>query len=269
MAVVTDFRGFLPPAGETRDTAERAGFRFGDKGTHTSRTMMLTELGTLLASTPTDARREDYSRAVVTENILGKQTGATQKLTNQRLGELYGLDPNIPIFRVFRHLWALDEDARPLLALLTALARDPLLAGTAKAILSLEAGEEFPRFRVCDALRESVGERLNDSILDKVVRNAASSWTQAGHLEGHTFKLRRLVTPTPAALAFALYLAHRTGFRSRDLFTSGWVAALDMDARPARDMAAEAKRIGLLHLREQSGVLELGFERLDPWTGGV
>ena len=60
-----------------------------------------------------------------------------------------------------------------------------------------------------------------------------------------------------------------TGFRSQDLFTSGWVAALDMDARPARDMAAEAKRFGLLHLRELSGVLELGFECLDPWMGGV
>ena len=269
MAVVADFRGFLPQAGQTRETAEHAGFRFGDKGTHTSRTMMLAEVGSLLASVPADASREDYTRAVVTENVLEKHTGATQKLTNQRLGELYGLDPNIPIFRVFRHLWARDKEGRHLLALLTALARDPLLAGTAETILLLEAGEEFPRFRMRDELRERVGERLNDSILDKVVRNAASSWTQAGHLEGRTFKLRRLVTPTPAALAFALYLAHCTGFRWRDLFTSGWVAALDMDARPARDMADEAKRIGLLHMRERSGVLEIGFERLDPWTRGV
>ncbi len=268
MAVVTGFAGFLPQTGQTGKVAEQAGFRFGDKGTHTSRTMMLAELDALLASTPAEAKRADYTRAIVDENLLGKTTGATRKLTNQRLGELYGLDPNIPIFRVLRRLWSLDSEGRPLLALLAALARDPLLAGTAQAIVPLGAGEEFSRLRMRDALRESVRDRLNDSILDKVVRNAASSWTQAGHLEGRTFKVRRLVTPSPGALAFALYLAHRVGFRGTALFTSGWVQVLDLDFRRARDLANDAKRLGLLDIRELSNVLEIGFEPLDPWSEG-
>ena len=35
-----------------------------------------------------------------------------------------------------------------------------------------------------DAVGKAIGERLNESTLDKVVRNTASSWSQSGHLEG-------------------------------------------------------------------------------------
>ena len=46
-----------------------------------------------------------------------------------------------------------------------------------------------------------VGSRLNDAILDKVARNAGSSWSQSGHLQGRVRKIRLRVDPTvgPAA----------------------------------------------------------------------
>ena len=81
--------------------ARAAGFRFGDKGTQTSRTMMLAELTELLEALPTTANREDYASAIIADNILGKQTTATRRLTNQRLGELYGLSLTVPLFRVY------------------------------------------------------------------------------------------------------------------------------------------------------------------------
>lgn len=68
------------------ESGVRAGLRFGDRGTHTSRTMMLAELTELLAVTPVGARREDYAAAIVDDNALGKQTAATRRLTDQRLG---------------------------------------------------------------------------------------------------------------------------------------------------------------------------------------
>ena len=68
--------------------------------------------------------------------------------------------------------------------LLAALARDPLLMASAPAILTLAPGTEMFRQAMRDALRSAVGDRLNDATLDKVIRNAASSWTQSGHLRG-------------------------------------------------------------------------------------
>ncbi len=254
---------FLPLA-RHRGEAEKVGFRFGDKGTHTSRTMMLTELSALLAVTTPNAAREDYAQAIIDGNCLGKTTISTRRLTNQRLGELYGLDPKYPIFRILRRLWAVDEPGRPLLALLVAMARDPLLAATAPSIISLLVGMELHREPVKTALRSVVGERLNEDVINKVVRNVASTWAQSGHLEGRTFKKRRAVRATPATVALALYLSHTVGFRGEGLLTSGWIMTLDCTPSLATELSLHAKRLGLIDLRMGAGVFELGFQRLDP-----
>lgn len=225
--------------------------------------MMLAELTVVLAAVPGEATRGDYAEAIISGNCLAKTTSATRRLTNQRLGELYALDPSCAVFRVLRRVWSRDEPGRPLLALLAALARDPLLRVTAQPVVLLPTGGELPRSSIKAALRDVVGERFNDAVLDKVVRNAASSWAQAGHLQGRTFKARRRVQATPGAVAFALYLGHLAGFRSEELLTSGWSATLDCSPTSARSLALEAKRLGLIDLRGVGGVFEVGFERLD------
>ncbi|HYT94205.1 MAG TPA: hypothetical protein VEL76_36145, partial [Gemmataceae bacterium] len=45
--------------------AAQVGFRFGAKGTHTSRTMMFEELRQLINATAPDARRADYAAAII------------------------------------------------------------------------------------------------------------------------------------------------------------------------------------------------------------
>lgn len=77
-----------------------AGFRWGQKGTHTSRTIMLDELQAVLANCRPDAARDDYLLAIHDDNCLGKRTVATRKLSSQRLSELYALDPEVPLFDV-------------------------------------------------------------------------------------------------------------------------------------------------------------------------
>ena len=106
---------------------ERAGFRFGARGTHSARTIMLRDLTELFEVVPPDAAREDYAAAIVEENALGKPTWVTRNVSRKYLTNLYGLDPGLPLFRVLRRLWDVDPAGRPLLALLCALARDSLL----------------------------------------------------------------------------------------------------------------------------------------------
>src|SRR4051794_31712265 len=99
---------FLPTITTTPGAVAAAGFRFGAKGTHTSRTIMFDDLQQLLAAAPAEAKRQDYAQSIIEGNGLSKPTAATRRLTNQRLGELYGLDPAIPTFRVLRRLWDLQ-----------------------------------------------------------------------------------------------------------------------------------------------------------------
>jgi hypothetical protein len=259
---LTHFR--LYPANEPRTKAEEIGLRFGDKGTHTSRTMMLAELEAVLEMTEEKAERGDYTSAIIDANCLSKATAATRRLSSQRLSELYGLEPGLPLFRVLRRLWNIDQPNRPRLALLAAIARDPLLAASASSIISLAPGAEFQREPLKAALRSAVGYRLNDSTLEKVRRNAASSWTQSEHLEGRTFKKRRLVQASPSTAAFALYLAHAAGFRGAEIFSSTWFRLLDCDPSQARRLALEAKRLGLINLRMAGDVVELDVTLLDP-----
>ena len=252
------------PDGTDCGVAEQCGHRFGNKGTHTSRTIMLAELSALFDVCDASALRKDLVHAIVEENCLSKATAATRQLSAQRLTELYGLNPDIPLFRVLRFLWQIDEGGRPQLAILAALARDPLLAMTASAILPLAAGAEFQRLPMRAALLQAVGDRLNDAILDKVCRNAASSWTQAGHLEGRTLKKRQLVSLTPVTLSYAMFLAFGAGYRSGTVFTSPWVRVLDASPDKARSLAIEAKRLGLIDLSISGDVIALDVNRIDP-----
>ena len=61
------------------------------------------------------------------------------------------------------------------------------------AVNDLFPNAELSREAVRDALAGAVGGRLNEATVGKVVRNAASSWAQSGHLAGRTFKRRTRV----------------------------------------------------------------------------
>ena len=225
---------------------------------------MLAELGDLLAAVPPDAARADYRAAIVGENVLGKATAATRRWTSQRLSELYALDPRVPIFRVLRRLWPVDAAGRPLLAMLCALARDPLLRATAHAVLGLPAGAELVRSSFLDEMRRAVGARLNEAVLDKAARNAASSWAQSGHLRGRMRKLRTRVEPTPGGLAMALWLGAVEGLAGPALLDCRWTRVLDRAGDDLLPTAFEAKRLGLIHARAGGGVVEIDVRRLDP-----
>ena len=225
------------PATRGRATAIQAGFRFGHVGTHTSRTMMLEELTATLSAVPACRKMADYAAAIIEDNCLSKQTVANRRHSLQHLRELYALDPSVPLFRILNRLWILDVKGRSLLALLASLARDPLLMATATAIIGLPDGAEFQRTAVRATIDKLVGERFNDATLDKAIRNTASSWAQAGHLRGRTFKVRRLVKATPATVAFALYLANAAGFHGQEILTSAWLKVLDCAMSSAMELA--------------------------------
>lgn len=252
------------PQGRALTNARGAGIRFGPVGTHSSRTMMLEELTAVFSATPPNSKPEAYAAAVVEDNCLAKQTAATRKHSLQHLRELYGLDPSIPIFRVLTRLWQVESAGRPLLALLASLARDPLLRATADLIIGMPEGAELQRTAMREALAKAVHNRLNESTLNKVARNAASTWSQSGHLEGRTFKFRRSVRPTPSSLSFALYLAQAAGFSTEESFSSGWVRVLDCTSSTALELATAAKRLGLIDLRTAGDVIDLNLSRLDP-----
>ena len=259
MSPVSDLNFEPGIAGLSTKLVSLWGFRSGERGTHTSRTIMLDELSQLLDAVPGEASRRDYAQAVTEGNCLGKRTAATRKHSLQRLTELYGLDTRLLLFRVLKRLWGRHASSRPLLALLLALARDPLLRATARAVVATPFGHELGRQAMKDALSGIVEGRLNDATLDKVVRNASSSWTQSGHLRGRGRKIRQRVAATPAAVAYALVLGFALGRRGRLLFETPWAAVLDASPGELVEVAVDARRLGLVDLKQSGRMIDVSF----------
>lgn len=120
-----------PEAHEGSGELLALGFRVADTGPHTSKTLILQELETLLAAVPADPAAKAYRAAIVDENVLGKRTLSARKETASRLTALHGLDPTKPLFTVLRRPWDVDPTARPQLALLSQLACAQLCMGLA------------------------------------------------------------------------------------------------------------------------------------------
>jgi hypothetical protein len=236
------------------------GFRIGPRGTHSSRTIMLDELSLLVG---TNGPIGDLRKRILDDNVLGKSTSSGRALTLQRLKELYCFDSSVPIFKMFLTLVHRDPTALPQLALLTAIARDPLLRASARAVLGLAPGSQLLRDAMRDAIAKVAGNRMNEAVLDKVVRNAASSWTKTGHLVGRTIKRRAHVRANLTAFAFALWLAHKVGFGGAELFDNGWVSALDLDPNAARVLAERAHAAHLINFRRIGESFEFDFAPLE------
>jgi hypothetical protein len=221
---------------------------------------MLDELSLLVAS---GGLAGNIRKRIVEDNVLGKSSSSGRTLSLQRLRELYSFDPAAPIFGIFGRLVDRDPAALPQLALLMALARDPLLRASARPVLGLAPGSQLMRDAMRGAIASVVGNRMNEAVLDKVVRNAASSWTKTGHLAGRTIKRRTRVRANPTAFVFALWLAHKAGFGGAELFDNAWIAALDLDPGQARALAERAHVAGLITFRTIGDALEFDFARLE------
>lgn len=242
--------------------AEEFGLIAGPSGPHSSRTMTLEDVRQVFDALPADAEFSDYHRVVVDENLLGKSTDSNRKGTLRRLRELYSLDKSVPLFRVFRTLWDLDEPGQPLLAVLIAYARDPLLRSTATTVLETPDGMELMRQAVCNSIDDFTNGRMGASTIDKVARNTSSSWSQSGHLVGRVRKVRTQVDATPVTVTFALLLGYVAGLRGKKLLSSEFMRLLDVPEDVALARAIDARRLGLISLREAQNVFDVGFGAL-------
>ncbi len=205
----------------------------------------------------------DIKKSVLEDNVLRKSSSSGRSLSLQRLRELYSFDPSDMIFRIFAVLCRRDPASIPQLALLMAIARDPLLRASARPALGLAPGSQLLRDAMRHAISSVVGNRMNEAVLDKVVRNTASSWTKSGHLVGRTIKRRQHIKANHTAFAFALWLAQKAGIAGSDLFDNGWVRVLDLEPSAARKMAERAHAAGLIVFRPLGSRFELDTAPLE------
>jgi hypothetical protein len=203
-------------------------------------------------------------RLIVTENLLGRPTMSARRKAARLLSELYGLDDAVPLFVALRRLWALDEVARPALALQLAAARDAFLRGAMPFVSSLAPAEPFAPAKLVDFLGRRYAGRYSVASLRSAARNVASTWAQVGVLRGSVRKVRGSLAPRPASVAFALFLGWLEGARGTLLFETPWARLFDVDSATVREFAVEAGRQGMLRIAAIGEVVEVSF---NDWPG--
>ena len=220
---------------------------------------MVDDLKVLLVEVSPGAPRAEYADAVVERNILGKPTRKARELALRHLTTLYGLDPRVALFRALRRLWTVSEGGQSFLALLVALARDPLLRGTQAFILGKEPGTVVLRKDLEQELARANPERFSAASLKSFAQNVNGTWTSAGFLHGRNRKVRSVAVVTPAVLAMCLFFAHLEGLSGQRLFSSSWTKLLPGTLVEWEALASTAAHKGVLVFLNAAGVKEVRF----------
>ncbi len=196
------------------------------------------------------------------ENILGKGSAAAKQSVLRQISNLYDLGGFGPVAAGLVSLWPLDREARPLLALLCALARDPLLRDSAAPILAAPLGVHVGMTEIAATLTRLHPDRFSPAMLKSLAQNCASSWTQSGHVKGRRAKCRVRAQATPVAAAYAALLASLAGFGGPALIASPWMDVLDLSTNERLALLRRAEAQGLLRVRAAGDVVEVVLDPL-------
>lgn len=237
------------------------GFQIGGLGSHGSRTIMLSELRLLLSVCSPMASESEYRNAILEDNVLLKQTLSTRHESVRRLRELYGINPSFITFRALRDLWDHTIEAQPVLAMLAALSRDPVLRSTTPLILSVQRGTPVDSQMFSRVVKEEY-PNLGTTTQANFGRHIASSWAQSGHLKGRTNKIRGQAQAYASSCAYALFLGYLCGERGEGLFTTPWAQVLDTPTYTLHNLAKAASQYGWLEYRQSGSITDISFRYL-------
>jgi hypothetical protein len=238
--------------------AERFGLRLWGGGTHQAKTMMLREISTFLDSFAGSA---DSRSLIIDANVLNKRTASSRLVTFRHLSALYGIEKMPIITLALASLWQRDQQGRPLLALLCALARDPLLRDTLKPVLDTPVGIPVRWPALAAVFEQKHPGRFSPKMLKSLAQNCASTWTQSGHLWGAVRKQRIRAEATPYAASYAALIATVCGFGGPALLDSAWLKALDLEHDRALELLRRAEGHGLVRVRAVGDVIEVSVRQ--------
>jgi len=226
---------------------------------HTSRTMMFAELEKVM----------DYSIGndnfieSLRQNITGKKSSSGAEKTAGFLKTLYRFDIKYPPFKAFRYFWNNSEThIKPLLAFIYAINHDYLLAESIDVVNNTRPGNRVSIESFEDNLENYHPNKFSPNTRKSVAQNIASSWKQAGFIEGKVKNIRKQPDIHYVAACFAFMLAWMKGESGDFTWESHGVKALCLSETRLRELAIECSRKDMLQYHYAGGVTAFSFENL-------
>jgi hypothetical protein len=224
-------------------------------GAHTSKTMMLSELSIAIAE-GTAFDNGTFREMAMNDNVLGKRSDAAKVSTLDKLELLYGLKQRPGMLQAMLAIWQRSA-AKPMIAALAAVARDPLFRATARAMLEASVGEAINSHEFRAVLNTAMPDRFSDTTMAALSERCASSWAQGGYLSSGSKKRRQRAQPDRYAAAFAAFLAISAGFKGRAIIDSPWLDLLDVETESRLSLLRQAEADDLIRLRSAGHVFDI------------
>lgn len=197
------------------------------------------------------------------ENVINKKTSSGINKTTGFLKILYNFDLSSPAFVAFKYFWQLSRNVdRNLVAMVYAITRDFLLNESLEVPCKATIGEKVPIEQFEDNIERNHPERYTSNTRKSIAQNLASSWKQAGFIEGKVKNTRIQPAISYRVVAFAALLAYLQGDRGDFIVASRPIQTLCLSDSQLRELLIEASQNGLLQYQFAGSVTSLSFASL-------
>jgi hypothetical protein len=233
---------------------------------HTSRTIMFAELSEVMSF---EGKGSDYL-AIMEDNVFNKRTESNKKKTIRYLTQLYGFNRNDDPFKAFEEYWyKAKEESRPLLAFVYALSRDYLLQESVAFVKAVPYENKANIEGFDHNISRQHPDRFSPKTLRSVAQNIASSWKQAGFIEGKMKNIRKENTPDYLVVAFALLLAYLQGLRGDFMLEDICVKSLDVEKETLFNLIKTAADYDLLQYNHSGSTMVITFNNFSKAVENV
>jgi hypothetical protein len=197
------------------------------------------------------------------DNVTGKLSRSNQIKTNRYLKQLYGFNLSDPVFATFYWFWKnVPESELPLITLLYAICRDYLLAESIDAIKKVQTGSKVTIDDLMNSIEAQHQGHFSLTTLRSVAQNIASSWKQAGFIEG---KVRNIKTEPEIGyytVSFAVLLGYLENLRGEYLLQSKYIRTLNLERPKLLELISEAAKRDILSYQHSGNIITLNFNKL-------
>lgn len=226
---------------------------------HTSRTIMFAELEKVM----------DYSGdgdnflEALNHNVTGKKSSSGIGKTANYLKSLYKFDLNYSPFVALQYFWKIAEpNEKSLIAFVYAITQDDLLSESLEIVKQVKLGEKVRIELFEGVIEKHHPNQYSVNTRRSMAQNIASSWKQAGFIEGKVKNIRTLPMVTYRVACFAFLLAYLKGDRGDFIWNSLSTNALFLYESELRALAVECAKKDIMQYQYAGGVTVINFTNL-------
>lgn len=220
---------------------------------------MFAELGKVMSY----SLDEDIFLESLGRNVTGKQSNSGVEKTANYLKQLYGFDIHYPLFVAFKYFWKISEsNEKPLITFVYAINHDDLLAESIQVLQIVKPGEKATINLFEEVIEKHHPNQYSVNTRRSIAQNIASSWKQAGFIEGKVKNIRTQPEISYRVACFAFLLAYLKGNRGNFIWSSIGVNALCLYESKLRELAIECAMKDLMQYQYAGSVTAISFTNL-------